>query len=395
MSLLGSFSPVNHTQLFRPKVDCLGGRENTLLFTRNTVMDRSFDLGSNLTEPQLRENLLRQQRELDALYRSAFELCGKVMGDQLSYMGTTTVARDFDFITTVLEGPDSLINYYGGSYGSVLGQYLVNMQVILLAQVHKLTPLEVPRENGAGFDRCYRRCSNLVKFVLLSRSTSNNDIFPGEPPYKWYRHWLQDTDATYDMFLRTCTEAGPSKCALAEISSDPSVLKTRIEEFLDQLYLRPISVPYSSRPGILTAGLARKYLLIILELPTIWKQAATILANAILKGDASAMLNKDWDQYRDFERSAVSCNDQDARGLHYYPPSDEEIVDELLYVSQTITKLGWGVLTSEADSGCQHWYPNVPEPPERFTGPWDRTLVNTMLILSNTVRDICFQADQC
>lgn len=31
------------------------------------------------------------------------------MGDQLKYMGTSTVARDIDYITTLLEGQDALM----------------------------------------------------------------------------------------------------------------------------------------------------------------------------------------------------------------------------------------------------------------------------------------------
>ena len=31
------------------------------------------------------------------------------MGEQLRYMGTSTVVRDIDFITTALEGPDALM----------------------------------------------------------------------------------------------------------------------------------------------------------------------------------------------------------------------------------------------------------------------------------------------
>ena len=62
-----------------------------------------------MTDPGLREYLLRQQKEADALYKAQFELCGKAMGEQLRYMGTTTVVRDMDFMTTVLAGKDALM----------------------------------------------------------------------------------------------------------------------------------------------------------------------------------------------------------------------------------------------------------------------------------------------
>ena len=67
------------------------------------------------------------------------------MGNQLKYMGTTTIVRDIDFITRTLEGEDALMyvhksrkfchatypdgyrNFVGESYGTILGQYLINM----------------------------------------------------------------------------------------------------------------------------------------------------------------------------------------------------------------------------------------------------------------------------
>ena len=73
------------------------------------------------------------------------------MGDAIKYMGTSTVARDIDYLTTLLDGEDALMyvdtlisisrrlvdhllpfsNFYGLSYGTVMGQYLVNMCVLM------------------------------------------------------------------------------------------------------------------------------------------------------------------------------------------------------------------------------------------------------------------------
>lgn len=131
--------------------------------------------------------------------------------------------------------------------------------------------------------------------------------------------------------------------------------------------------------------MARKYFFVTLELPKRWKQAASVLATVIDGGDASPLLPDIFDFYQDLERSGVSCNDQPSKEMYHDPPSDEEIVDEMLDIAKHTTKFAWGVLTTEADSGCQHWYPNVGEPPERFTGPWNHTLKNPMLIVSNTV----------
>lgn len=91
------------------------------------MLDWGFDVKNDVYAPDLRTSMLRQASEMEALTKAQFELCRNTMGDELRYMGTSTVARDIDFITTALEGEEALINFYGGSYGSTLGQYVINM----------------------------------------------------------------------------------------------------------------------------------------------------------------------------------------------------------------------------------------------------------------------------
>lgn len=115
-------------------------------FKRNTILSRSYDLASNMSMSEARKSLITQHKEAEAFYRTQFQVCKEAMGDQLKYMGTSTVVRDMDFITKRLEGDDALMsvlvfvssdncsptlkllsNFYGLSYGTILGQYLVNM----------------------------------------------------------------------------------------------------------------------------------------------------------------------------------------------------------------------------------------------------------------------------
>ena len=72
-------------------------------------MSRGYDLSSNLSDTEAKKLLVRQHKEADALYKTQFGVCAKTMGDKLRYMGTSTVVRDIDFITTTLEGPQALM----------------------------------------------------------------------------------------------------------------------------------------------------------------------------------------------------------------------------------------------------------------------------------------------
>ena len=124
------------------------------------------------------------------------------------------------------------------------------------------------------------------------------------------------------------------------------------------------------------------YLTIALELPSIWPKVAKEFADAISGNGTSLMNGISWWNnliYTDMERIAITCNDVKP----FKPPSIEEVVDSYLEVYYNVSRFVFGVVTSEPDAGCQYW-PYTP--PERFDGPWNRTLKNPMLIISSTVR---------
>ncbi|EKM57161.1 uncharacterized protein PHACADRAFT_254740 [Phanerochaete carnosa HHB-10118-sp] len=330
----------------RPSTKCFTGDTSYTTFVRNTVLTRSYDLASNLSDTEAKKMLVRQQREAEALYKTQFDICGKTMGDQLRYMGTSTVVRDIDFITTALEGPDALINFYGFSYGTILGQYLVNM-----------FPDRVGRVAIDG--------------------VADASAWASEPYYTWYRGWLSSTTDAYDIFFQRCSEVGPPHCPLAqEKGEDPSDIKDRLENFIDSLFYEPMSVPDTNVPGLLTAGRMRMFLLGNLVAPLSWPYMSNALALA-MGGHGAAVLEAVQPNPRaELTRSAVSCNDQKPLA----PLAPETVVDEVLDVFHKVSRLAFTVITTEPDAGCQYW---PVTPPERFQGPWNRTLSNPILILSN------------
>ncbi|CAL1710000.1 unnamed protein product [Somion occarium] len=316
----------------KPTVRCFNGDLSHANFKYNTILERGYEYSSNMTAEDMRHTLIAQQIEADALMRTQFDICAETLGDELS----------------ILDGDDALINFYGGSYGSVLGQYLVNMM-----------PTRVGRIVIDG----------IVDTVLWS----------SQPPYKWVRQWLSSTEDTYDNFVTQCFKAGSDGCDLAYSSdSSSSDIKNRIENFMDSLYHRPLAVPYAVRPGLLTSGRARNHLILSLQRPSIWRFAARQIALA-MQGDGSGILNflHAWRLYVDLERPAVSCND----APRFTPPSAEEVVDEYLHVYHNVSRFIFSTITTEPDSGCQFW---PVTPAERYTGPWNHTLNNPILILSNT-----------
>lgn len=83
-----------------PRVDCFDSAEDYALFKKSTVLSKSFDIppNANLTWTALEE----QHKEWLALKEAEFTLCAEKMGDQLDYMGTSTVIRDIERMSEVL-----------------------------------------------------------------------------------------------------------------------------------------------------------------------------------------------------------------------------------------------------------------------------------------------------
>jgi hypothetical protein len=92
-----------------PRIRCFRKGLDYRFFRGNTVLEAGLDIGTNLSDPRLRERLLEQWREADVLTQTQYETCERTMGQQMKYMGTTLVARDVNFMATVLEGRDALM----------------------------------------------------------------------------------------------------------------------------------------------------------------------------------------------------------------------------------------------------------------------------------------------
>ena len=101
----------SHTRfLVRPRTKCLNAWITYADYKRNTILERSFDFSSNSSLEEIRHDIIVQQRELNALMKTVFEVCDRTMGDQLKYMGTTTVVRDIDLMAKALDGEDALMS---------------------------------------------------------------------------------------------------------------------------------------------------------------------------------------------------------------------------------------------------------------------------------------------
>lgn len=342
-----------------PKAQCFPTPEEYQLLISNTVLEQGFTIPSsqNASSPETRQMLLDQNREFLVLKESQGLVCEKNMGDELRYMGTANVVRDMDFMIRVFDGQDAKINYWGASYGSILGAYLVSM---------------LPHRVG---------------YVTID-GIANAVSWSNEPSHKWHKGWIDSAEATLEMYINDCFRAGPELCALVRPQNEsPSEILRRIEDFLDELVIKPLPVPHASRPGFLTSGAVRGLLLMTLQRPGAWPTMSGAL-NEAMNGNGTVLYNsivhsREWFKL-DLVRLAVTCMDSPPPlSLEEYPTA-EELTDVMMDSLSTVSRnFGASVSLGEQDGGCQYW-PTKGGGPERFTGPWNATLETPMLIVSNT-----------
>ena len=93
----------------RPPTKCFPSPEARTTFLANTVLQRSYDVSPNVTDEANRNHLIELQRDANTLYKTQFAICAQTMGDLLKYAGTSTVVRDIDLLTTLIDGKDALM----------------------------------------------------------------------------------------------------------------------------------------------------------------------------------------------------------------------------------------------------------------------------------------------
>lgn len=179
--------------------------------------------------------------------------------NMLESVGTASVVQDMARIVEAL-GEDGL-NYWGYSYGTILGATFAAMR------------------------------PDLVKRMVLDGVSNSESYF--NDVLQWGRDGMAETHKTLTGFLSTCAEAGPKYCDFA-IPTNKSgkaetteSLRKRLNALYTRLSIQPIVVADSvSGAGILTASDLQTLVLGVLYSPGLWSEATRILTQ-IEQGDAS------------------------------------------------------------------------------------------------------------
>ncbi|EJT99587.1 alpha/beta-hydrolase [Dacryopinax primogenitus] len=207
----------------------------------------------------------------DAYYQATVSSCAKNGNSKiLSAVSTAHVVQDIRSMLFALGEEDVGLNYWGFSYGTIL---------------------------GATFSAMFPELLHRVLLDGVSDSvTYTRDM------YTWGKSGMNDTHLVWEGFLKECAAAGPTRCALAGEGRSAEDIETLVWELEERLLAHPMPVAYTGlNSGILTASDVRLAIFAALYKPFAWPSLAKALAAAI-SGDGGPLIDMNGFQSLDERR---------------------------------------------------------------------------------------------
>ncbi|KAL1745843.1 Alpha/Beta hydrolase protein [Schizophyllum fasciatum] len=326
-------------------------KEYMALYNGSLLADFSVNPRHALLDPKDVEEFYSRMDDTDEIYKKYGELCMERAGDVLPYVGTAATVRDMVAIADVLE-PDTKINYYGASYGTIIGATFVNM-----------FPDRVGR--------------------VVIDGVVDPQLYAGAPGYETITASIESRDAALIGFAKECAKAG-KRCDLRLKESDTGDdILDRIYDILKDLYI--LDEAGKAPGGFLTPSAVTNIILQALYKPSDWSVLAGEL-KAIYdtlhgKGDASSYSRRSWKRVEaepvDTQDNllAISCGDSVDAGN----ATIQNSFDEILFVTRNVSPI-FGPTFSSQGTSCYAWPVRAVE---RYSGPWNKQLSNKILVIGN------------
>ncbi|KAG8721741.1 hypothetical protein FRC08_010622 [Ceratobasidium sp. 394] len=379
--------------LSRPKVGCFQTGEEEFNFWNNTIPFAGIEAKGNFTDPGDLSAFYDQVPQVDVLLKKIGEKCIATSPDTYQYIGSAAAVRDMLALNDYLEGPNKTVDFWGLSYGTIIGVYFANM-----------FPDRVGR-------------------VVLD-GVVDPEIWANRPAHELWNRTINSVDAAFDGFVAACAAAGPSGCAIASKNSSADSVKQTVLQLIDRAYDLRKSVGPDAE---LYSADVRNVLYNGLYSPTSWPDLAKELKDMsnILDNPRSSRPRKK----RFFMRPRTrirrnngqnngnggnnrngNSNDNDRNGndnnrngnegnANNDPPSTDyafqavacadaadpgnittkAVFDSLVDSARTASPI-FGQLWSEAGLYCHNWPVRAVE---RFTGPFNKTLSNKIIVVGN------------
>ncbi|GAA6002949.1 hypothetical protein JCM10207_001914 [Rhodosporidiobolus poonsookiae] len=292
--------------------------------------------------------------KVDAFAHSLSEACdSNANKDALRTSSTAFTARDMKSILEALG--EEKINYWGFSYGTILG-----------ATFSAMFPELVGRVVLDGVSDAEKYTTNY---------------------WEWGRSGMSDTRKTFfDGFLSHCAKVGPEACAFATPNATAEQLEDRYNALLERLREAPMPIGKSAvGPGTLTPSDIEYTMFHALYQPLHWPNMASLLNETdhgfgsrlygIANVGSSKLGRHRPTRHNPFHRAwqsfpegtaAIMCGDTDLAPLQNTSLREfGAFMKELREESRSPTADIWAIWVSQ----CRHWKAKAVE---AYRGPWSR-----------------------
>ncbi|ELU45231.1 TAP-like domain-containing protein [Rhizoctonia solani AG-1 IA] len=246
--------------------------------------------------------------------------------------------------------------------------------------------------------QCNSQSKDMLKYVGTAATVRDMVIVYGS---------INSSDANFNAFASHCAAAGPSKCAISQQNSTTESIRNWVFDLISvsdhiidrtlELYLRAVQLAYDHTVAtggtVITSGQLRAFLWGSLYHPRQWPDLAQSLAqiSAALSNPTSSSGTH---QVRDFSRQVhpvplvgrdnnASTSDP-AKVYAYQAITCADAVD----AGNSTTKQGFDAIVDitnnytriRGEMYCHHWPVRAVE---RFTGPFNHTLQNKIMVIGN------------
>ncbi|KDN44350.1 hypothetical protein RSAG8_05614, partial [Rhizoctonia solani AG-8 WAC10335] len=309
---------------------CFGTVEEANAFWNGTFLRRDgLEARGNFTSQTDLDEFYEQVDEVDDLLTRFGKQCIAYNPNAFQYVGTAAVVRDMVAMHDALEGSDKPINFWGISYGTIVGIYFVNMFPDRVGRV-------------------------VIDGVVDPKYWANR------PAHEHMEVSFESSDKAFDGFAAACAKAGPSRCAIAEQNSTQASISQWTRDLIDAAYdYRRVTDP-STR---LTSAAIRY---------TIFQ--------GLIRDPTSVNTTeiKIPDQATAYAYEAINCADaQDAGNT-----TTKDVFDLVVKVTHHVSHMFGPTSTKLAGNYCHRWPVRAVE---RYTGPWNKKLSNPILVINNEV----------
>ncbi|MFJ8979620.1 alpha/beta hydrolase [Streptomyces sp. NPDC102282] len=283
-----------------------------------------------------------EQKDFTAAYADLVRRCERKDPELLRHVSTADTARDLDQLRRSVGEPQ--LNYYGISYGTILGATYANL---FPSKVRAMT-----LDSNIGPQAWTNHASDDARLTTFLRVGSD-----------------RSAAATLDRFLDLCGSTTTARCAFS--AGTPKATRDKFDRLTERLRKEPVDTWTYARTVADTVNslyVVSGWADLAGRLEELWQDRAPEPAPfppAPPVPDPNPYLGEE-------QAAAVLCGDSpNPRDAGAYPSLEEA----------SAARAGdAGRFWTWATAGCTTW----PTSPDRWTGPWDRRTANPVLVVGTT-----------